>query len=147
MKVGGEYSQTTSVSTSLLWKFQWQPQAAHRSAPFRCPFYFYVNSRLNPLFLGVGVGPGDGIFFCTLFTKHHLVSLFNFYDHAGESKPANRKNLLHHTMSMNMMLSPGSYIPTNGSWPHLPSHYYEKRTRCHLSQSLLVIYLSEANWF
>lgn len=25
---GGEYSQTTSVSTSLLWKFRWHPQAA-----------------------------------------------------------------------------------------------------------------------
>ena len=60
-------------------------------------------------------GGGGGIFFCTLFTKHHLVSLFNFYDHAGESKPVNRKNLLHHTMSMNMMHSPDSYIPTNGS--------------------------------
>jgi hypothetical protein len=30
----GEFSQTTSVSTSLLWKFLWQPQAAHISAPF-----------------------------------------------------------------------------------------------------------------
>lgn len=34
LEVGGEYSQTTSVSTSLLWKFRWQPQAAHVSAPF-----------------------------------------------------------------------------------------------------------------
>lgn len=29
---GGEYSQTTSVSTSLLWKFLWHPQAAQMRA-------------------------------------------------------------------------------------------------------------------
>lgn len=33
-ELGGEYSQTTSVCTSLLWKFLWQPQAAHvRASP------------------------------------------------------------------------------------------------------------------
>ena len=42
-------------------------------------------------------GGGGGIFFCTLFTKHHLVSLFNIYDHAGKSKPASRKNLTLHS--------------------------------------------------
>ena len=75
MKVGGEYSQTTSVSTSLLWKFRWQPQAAHRSAPFHSgvPSIFMSTQDLTPCFWGWGLRVE---YFSVLCSQNTTLSLY-----------------------------------------------------------------------
>ena len=45
MEFGGEYSKTTSASTSLLWKFLWQPQAAQFRASSVPSSPLAMNSR------------------------------------------------------------------------------------------------------